>query len=54
MSFGLILKIITRSGKINDNKIQQISVKAQVFFVKTELQHIYLFTESLTHDKIIH
>ena len=30
----------TRSGKIKANKTQQISVKTQVFFVKTELQHI--------------
>ena len=31
----------TRSGKIKANKTQQISVKTQVFFVKTELRHIY-------------
>ena len=30
----------TRSGKIKTNKTQQISVKTQVFFVKTELRHI--------------
>ena len=30
----------TRSGKIKANKTQQISVTTQVFFVKTELQHI--------------
>ena len=30
----------TRSGKIKANKTQQISVKTQVFFVNTELQHI--------------
>ena len=30
----------TRSGKIKANKTQQISVKTQVFFVKTELRHI--------------
>ena len=30
----------TKSGKINANKTQQISVKTQTFFVKTELQHI--------------
>ena len=31
-----------RSGKIKANKTHQISVKTQVFFVKTQLQHIYL------------
>ena len=30
----------TRSGKIKTNKTLQISVKTQVFFVKTELRHI--------------
>ena len=30
----------TRSGKIKAKKTQQISVKTQVFFVKTELRHI--------------
>ena len=30
----------TRSVKIKANKTQKISVKTQVFFVKTELQHI--------------
>ena len=30
----------TRSGKIKTNKTQQISVKTQAFFVKTELRHI--------------
>ena len=30
----------TRSGKIKTNKAQQISVKTEVFFVKTELRHI--------------
>ena len=29
-----------RSGKIKTNKTQQISVKTQILFVKTELQHI--------------
>ena len=29
-----------RSEKIKANKTQQISVKAKVFFVKTELKHI--------------
>ena len=29
-----------RSGKIKANKTQQISVTTQVYFVKTELQHI--------------
>ena len=32
----------TKSGKIKANNTQQISVKTQVFFVKTELQHIKL------------
>ena len=32
----------TRSGKIKANKTQQILVRTQVFFVKTELQHIFL------------
>ena len=55
-----------RSGKIKANKTQQISVTTQVFFVKTELQHIQLqllgnhfillllifFLKSLTHEKI--
>ena len=31
-----------RSGKIKDNKTQQILVTTQVFFVKPELQHIWL------------
>ena len=31
-----------RSRRIKTNKIQQISVKTQVFFVKTELGHIKL------------
>ena len=30
----------TRSGKIKTNKTQQISIKTQGFFVKTELRHI--------------
>ena len=30
----------TRSGKIKTNKTMQISVTAQVFLVKTELEHI--------------
>ena len=30
----------TRSMKIKANKTQQIPLKTQVFFVKTELQHI--------------
>ena len=30
----------TRSEKVRANKTQHISVKAQVFFVKTELQYI--------------
>ena len=29
-----------RFGKIKANKTQQVSVKTQVFFVKTELRHI--------------
>ena len=29
-----------RSGKIKDNKTQQILVTTQVFFVKPELQHV--------------
>ena len=29
----------TRSGKIKGNKIQQISVKIHVFYVKAKLQH---------------
>ena len=35
----------TRSGKIKANKTEQISVKTQVLFVKTELQlyHFILF-----------
>ena len=41
----------TRSGKIKTNKTQQISVKTQVFFVKTERSHIF-FLKSLTHEKI--
>ena len=32
----------TRSGKIKTNKIQQISVKQKIFFIKTELRHIQL------------
>ena len=32
----------TRSRRIKPNKTQQISVKTQVFFVKTELGHIKL------------
>ena len=32
----------TRSAKIKTNKTQQISIKTQVFFVKTELRHIKL------------
>ena len=31
-----------RSGKIKVDKTQQVSVTTQVFFVKTELQHIQL------------
>ena len=30
----------TRSGKIKTNKTMQMSVTAQVFLVKTELEHI--------------
>ena len=30
----------TRFGKIKTNKTQQILVKTQAFFVKTELRHI--------------
>ena len=29
-----------RSGKLNTNKTQQISVKTQVFIVKAELRHL--------------
>ena len=32
----------TRSGKIKTNKTQQISIKTQISFVKTELRHIKL------------
>ena len=44
---NIILRIIchqhqARSGKIKANKTHQISVKTQVFFAKTQLQHIYL------------
>ena len=57
----------TRSGKIKTNKIQQISVKTENFFIKIELRHIQLqllvksfyiifvdifFLKSLTHEKI--
>ena len=55
----------TRSGKIKTNKTQQISIKTQVSFVKTELRHIKLqlilnhiifvdifFLKSLTHEKV--
>ena len=34
---------LIRSGKIKANKTQQILVKAQVFFVKTEPQHTRFF-----------
>ena len=42
----------TKSGKIKANKTQQIWVTTQVFFVRTELQHIQLQLKSLTHEKI--
>ena len=35
-----LLYYMPPTGKIKANKTQQILVKTQVFFVKTELQHI--------------
>ena len=54
-----------KSGKIKNNRTQQISIKTQVFFVKIELRHIWLqllinhfilfsltfSLKSLTHEK---
>ena len=37
--FTICHKHQTRSGKIKANKTQQISVKTQVYFKKSELQH---------------
>ena len=40
ISFNICHRHQIRSGKIKNNKTQQISVKTQVFFVKAELLHI--------------
>ena len=47
----------TRFGKLKAKKTQQVSVKTEIFFVKTELQHITATTtpnnlKSFTHEKI--